>query len=239
MEIFVGIGHDHFTDRFDYVLDVLKSEQPDLILAEYGFREYAIFSTEGARSKATRIEKGNAVVRFDLTDEKLPRIFLDDLCVFSEGVTSQTPYESRAAVAYALQNNIPVFFVDEPFLHGENFSRDAREQGIIGFNNNGQPSYRVVITDYNGPRTNTKNLRLRQRNLFVKAASQKLEELYQPKVVASVGGTLHYFLSDKDMRNPFLDKDYGPQFTLPVILDAKEKRIYDALERRVMEIPSP
>lgn len=235
MDTFIGIGSEHWLDTFDYVFEVLKSEQPEIILVEYGFKEYGIFSAEWARSKSRRIEQGKAEVKFDLTDERIPKIYLDDLCVFSEGVISKTPYEARAAISYALRNSVPAFFVNEPFLHGTNFSADVRERGIIGFQNVDRPSYRVVITDHHMQRSNI-GMRTKERNFFIKAAAQMLDQLYNPKVLASVGGSLHYFLSERAAKSPFIKlEDYTLQFTLPAILDVKEKRIYSAEGRRLVE----
>ena len=246
MDSFVGIGNNHWRESeeswnasFDYVAGVLAAEKPDVIMVEYGFREYGVFNAEWAKSIAQQIEQGRAKVKFELIEQRFPLIYLDDLCVFSEGAASKTPIEARAAITYALANGVPVFFVDEPFLRSNNFSPEVRERGIIGFQNSRAQNYVVLLTDYENPRTGTQGLRLMERNLFITSAAETLDVKFKPKTLASVGGLLHYYLTKENVRDlGFFDPNYNDQFTLPALLKVKDTRVYNALEMKLVK-PQP
>jgi len=234
MNRLICVGNDHYRN-FEYVLDVLNSEKPDILAVEFELY-WPEFTSPWSVQRERKIERGIAKLSFNQTNEISPKIYLSGICVFSEDYPAQGTDEARAAVVYALKNGISVFFVDAPFFYCPNFSRGVRERGIVGFKNGENPNYRIVLTDSPLPREEISKLNLRRRNLFMAGAAKKLEELYHPSVFASVGGKLHYFIKSDDHGNPDLEKEiefgYGPKFFLQSLINANEKRVYNADEKR-------
>ena len=246
MDTFIGIGNKHWRNSeeewnlsFGFVYDVLTSEKPDLIVAEYGFYEFPVFSLISERTRAQRIEEGRAKIKFDFIKKRIPRITLGGLEIFNEGTCSLTPIESRAAISYALRNKVPVFFVDEPFAECKSFSRNVREHGIIGFQKGKRPNYSVLLTRGNASLSDIcSTYCLKERNLFAKAAIETLDAKFSPKIIAGVGGSAHYFFNE-EMIKPYYEffnrQDYAIQYTIPSLIKAKNTRVYDAIEMKLLE----
>ncbi len=71
---------------------------------------------------------------------------------------------------------------------------NLRKRGIIGFQKGKNPNYRILLTEGNAPLSETgKGYRVKNRNLFAKAAIETLDSKFSPNTIASVGGMAHYF----------------------------------------------
>jgi hypothetical protein len=234
MRLFAGIANLHHRN-LRVALDLFDQIQPDLIVAEMGI-------TQGrfTRSQARRIEALQASIEYDFSYETGPKILLESTPIFNlanaYSDNRAAPMETRAALQYGLTYNIPVFLINEPFysLRPNRFSPEVRDRGIIGFVNYPHPRYGICLVDFKRPKTKrpSRHWGIKARSLFEAAAINTLDRLFNPEIVASAGGNLHYHIPDGGDPDADMDPTHSREFTLDKLVKAEETRIYSAVDNR-------
>ena len=180
LDTLVGIGSTHLDDISSYTYEILKSFNLNLITIE---ASPGIQTIRPRGWKIPQIAPGVVKIRKVAKNIGENNYFINDQ-LFISLLSNDGP---NAALEYALQSGIPVYFIDNPLKD---------EKTIVGIHKTQTNQYqytKLKLPPPIGKLASNKNDRgFDSRNKFMTRAIIFLADIYKAKAVAHVGGNSHF-----------------------------------------------
>lgn len=223
LDTFIGIGCSHEHDVFPFVSKLLEDRQPDIITLEQSVNLYAVF-----RQQISDFQSGY------FQHEEMER----------DAMT--------AGVYYALQQSVPLYFVDGSFEEGrfkadielatsldmtQTSMRDEVRRGVIIYNDEIEVLDRNFERDDAGmpvdvlwPSQEEYTNSIPERNVFTAHAINLIAAQTQVSSIAHIGG-MHHFDIEMFKRNDNPPADVLERMVpLHDLVIASAKEYYDAVQ---------
>lgn len=215
MRKFIAIGGNHRGDNSEYIKEILGRHKPDAVSLERHLCSYdqGLFDALHLGTKFESYVNNNGYLYFKVSNhlvsmrEDCPELF--------------------SATQYALEQNIPFYFIELEWKWGI-------EDKITKWADGKVETISIHTSSHNFSKENKNPVgKINARNQFMGDALNYLFNIH--KTIAHIGGRYHFQSNlplPKDALEALGDERLSPDMELQHLVRAKQKYVYDAVLRK-------